>query len=63
MLFVQGLMPGALMEGLRNCRDHPSPCSGVIHNIQADMRAYGDTRLVVGGGIMMVLGLVALPSE
>jgi hypothetical protein len=63
MLFVQGLIPGllgALMEGLRNCRDHPSPSRGPIHNIRTDMRVYGDIRLVVGGGVLMVLGLRTL---
>jgi hypothetical protein len=59
MLFVRGLIPGllgALMEGLRNCRDHPSPSRGPIHNIQTDMRLYGDIRMVICGAIMMILG-------
>ena len=66
MLFTRGLIPGllgALMEGLRNFCDHSSPSRGPIDTIQTDMRRYGDIRLVVGGGVMMILGLVALPSE
>ena len=63
MLFVRGLIPGLLgwlMEGLRN---FPFPTKGPIHKIQTDMRRYGDIRLVVGGGVMVILGLVALPPN
>ena len=66
MLFVRGLIPGllgALMEGLTNCRDHPSPSRGPIQNIRTDMRLCGDMRLVVGGGAVILLGLRALPLE
>jgi hypothetical protein len=66
MVFDLGLLPGllgTLMEGFRNFRDHPSPSRRLIHHIQTDMRRYGDIRLVLGVGVMMVLGLVALPSS
>jgi hypothetical protein len=66
MLFVLGLLPGllsSLMERLLNFRDHSSPSREPIHNIKTDMRRYGDIRLVLGGGLMMILGLVALPSD
>ena len=64
MLFALGLIPGMLgplIEVLRSRPYYPSPSRRLIHNIQADVRRYGDIRLVVGGGVMMILGLVALP--
>jgi len=63
MLFALGLIPGLLgtmIEGLRNVRDYSSPSGGLIQHIQADIRRYGDIRLVVGGGVLMILGFVAL---
>src|SRR5215469_1591556 len=54
-------MLGPLIEVLRSRPDYPSPSRRLIHNIQADVRRYGDIRLVVGGAVMMFLGLVALP--
>jgi hypothetical protein len=64
MFFDRALLPGllgALMERLWNFGNQPSSSRRPIHNIQADMRRYGDIRLVLGGGVMMILGLVALP--
>jgi hypothetical protein len=64
LLFDLGLLPGLLgtvMEGLGDFSHHPSPSRGPIHNIKTDMRLYGDIRLVVGGGVIMILGLAALP--
>jgi hypothetical protein len=61
MLFVRGLIPGLLgwlMQRLRNFCDHPSPSTGPTQNIKTDMRRYGNIRLVVGGGAMMILGLL-----
>jgi len=59
MSFVLGLIPGllgALMDGLRN----RSSSAGPIRKIKTDMRLYGNIWLVVGGGVMIILGLVAL---
>ena len=66
MAFDLGLLPGllgVLMEALRNFRPHPSPPRRPTHNIRTDIRLYGDIRLVLGGEVMMILGLVALPSS
>lgn len=65
MLFALGLIPGLLgpmIEVLRSLRDYASTSSGLINNIQTDIRRYGDIRLIVGGAVMMFLGLVLLPS-
>ena len=64
MLFDLGLLPGLvgpLMEGLRNFWSQPHPSRRPMPNIGTDMRRYGDIRLVLGGGIMMIFGLLALP--
>ena len=61
MLFVLGLLPGllgTLMEGLGNFSDHHPPARRPIHNIQNDMRRYGDICLAISGGGMMILGLL-----
>lgn len=66
MLFVLGLLPGflgTLMERLGNFSDHPSPSRRPTQNIWTVIRLYGDIPLVLGGGVMMILGLVALPSS
>lgn len=65
MLFALGLIPGLLgpmIEVLRSLRDYASTSSGLINNIQTDIRRYGDIRLIVGGAVMMFLGLVLLSS-
>ena len=63
MSFVLGLIPGllgALRDGLRNFRSDRSSSRGPIRKIKTDMRLYGNIWLVVGGGGMIILGLVAL---
>jgi hypothetical protein len=63
MLFDLGLLPGwvgPLMEGLRNFWSQPHPSRRPMPNIGTDMRRYGDIRLVLGGGVMMILGLLGL---
>ena len=63
MLFVLGMIPGllnGLAEGLRNFLDDFSPTKGPFSNSQTDSRISGEIWLVLGGGVMMILGLVAL---
>ena len=64
MLFVLGMIPGVLaglMDGLQNFRNHLSPTRGPIRRLQTDRRLFcGDICLLVGGGVMMIAGLLAL---
>jgi hypothetical protein len=63
MFLVVGLIPGLLsapLEGLRNFRDGPSALREPIYDLRTDMRLYGDFRLVVGGGVAIIVGLLAL---
>ena len=48
------------MEGLQNFLDYLSQTGEPVHRPQADLRLSGDIWLLVGGGVMMILGLVAL---
>jgi hypothetical protein len=66
ILFVLCMIPGllaALMEGLRNFRDHFSRTRRPFHNIQTDLPLSLDIWLLVGGGVMMIVGLQALLSS
>jgi hypothetical protein len=66
MLFVLGMIPGLLtelVEGLRNFRDHLSPAKRPYRDIQTDSRVSGEILLIVGGGLIMILGLLALLSN
>jgi hypothetical protein len=66
MLFVLGMIPGllaGLVEGLRNLRDHLSPAKRPYQDIQTDSRVSGEILLIVGGGLIMILGLLALLSN
>jgi len=61
MVFDLDLLPGflgTLLEGLQNFPDHPPPSRRLVLHIQTDMRRYGDIRLVLGGGVIMILGLL-----
>jgi hypothetical protein len=63
MLFAVGMMPGlviALREGLQNFRDHFVPIRRPFRNIPTDSQLSGDVWLVAGGGVIMILGLLAL---
>jgi hypothetical protein len=51
------------LEGLRNFRDHFSPTRESFHNVQTDLRLSLDTWLLVGGGVMMIFGSLALLSS
>jgi hypothetical protein len=65
MLFVLGMIPGllaGLAEGLRNFRDHFLPPGRPYRNIQADSRVSGEIWLVLVGGTMRIIGLLALLS-
>lgn len=66
MLFALGMAPGliaALREGLENFRDHVSQTRGPISRFRTDLRFSGDIWLLVGGGVMMITGLLALLSR
>ena len=66
MLFVLGMSPGliaALREGLENFRDHISQTRGPIYRFRTDPPFSGDIWLLVGGGVMMIVGLLALLSR
>jgi len=57
--FALGMMPDLIdtfFEGMRNFRDNFSPTRGPIP-IQTDS---AQLWLVVGGGVMMIIGLLAL---
>jgi hypothetical protein len=63
MLFVLGMVPGVLaglMDGLQNLRNHLSPTRGPIRRLQTHHRLSGDICLLVGGGVMMIAGFLAL---
>ena len=66
LLFALGMMPGVIarflegvrttfLEEMRNLRQDFSPTP-----INTDLRIRGDIWLVVGGGVMMIAGLLAL---
>jgi hypothetical protein len=66
MLFLLGLVPGlraALIEALHNFRDHFSPTRESSHNVQTNLLFSLDTWLLVGGGVMMIFGMLALLSS
>jgi hypothetical protein len=66
ILFGLGMFPGliaTLREGLENFRDHVSQTQGPIYRSQTDRRFSGDIWLLVGGGVMMIVGLLALLSR
>jgi hypothetical protein len=66
MLFALGMFPGliaALREGLENFRDHLSQTRGPSYRLQTDLRVSGEIWLLVGGGAMMIVGLLALLSR
>ncbi|PWT99834.1 MAG: hypothetical protein C5B51_26345 [Terriglobia bacterium] len=61
MLFVLGMMPRvliALVEGLRNLQDHIAGMREQLNN-HVDLGG-GDIWLVVGGGLLMIAGSLAL---
>jgi hypothetical protein len=63
ILFGLGMIPGlvaALVEGLQNFLDQLSQTGEPVHRSQADLRLSGDIWLLAVGGLMMILGLVAL---
>jgi hypothetical protein len=63
MLFVLGMFPGlmaALREGLENFRDHLSQTRGPIYRFQTNLDFSGHIWLLVAGGLMMIVGLLAL---
>ena len=63
ILFGLGMFPGliaTLREGLENFRDHVSQTQGPIYRSQTDRRFSGDIWLLVAGGVMMIVGLLAL---
>ena len=65
MLLVLGMIPAflvALMEALRNFLDPLYPTGGPCYRFCAHLRLSGDIWLLVGGGVMMILGLLALLS-
>jgi hypothetical protein len=66
LLFFLGMIPGllaGLVEGLRNFWDDLSPVKRPYRDIQTDSRVFGEILLVVGGGLIMILGCVALLSR
>jgi hypothetical protein len=63
MLFALSMRPrliAALVEGLRNFRDHLSGTSGLAQNTHADVQVRGDIWLLVCGAVLMISGLIAL---
>ena len=66
ILFGLGMIPGlpaTLVEGLQNFLDHLSQTGEPVHRSQTDLRPSGDIWLLVGGGVMMIVGLLALLSR
>ena len=65
MLLVLGMIPAflvALTEALRNFLDPLYPTGGPWYRFCAHLRLSGDIWLLVGGGVMMIVGLLALLS-
>jgi hypothetical protein len=63
MLLVLGTIPAfvvALTEVLRNFLDPLYPTGGPWYRFRAHLRLSGDIWLVICGGAMIILGLVAL---
>jgi hypothetical protein len=63
MLFVLGMVPGllgALKEGLENFRNRVFPPGWPVHRLETNFCITGDIWLLVGGGVMMIAGLMAL---
>jgi hypothetical protein len=63
ILFGLGMIPGllaTLVEGLQNFMDHLSQTGEPVHRSQTHLRLSGDIWLLTVGGLMMILGLVAL---
>jgi hypothetical protein len=57
------MIPGLLatfVEGLQNFLDHSSRSGGPVHRSRTDLRLSGDIWLLVSGGVMMIVGLLAL---
>ena len=66
ILFGLGMIPGlfaTLVEGLQNFMDDLYPTRGPIDGSPTDLRLSGDIWLLVGGGVMMIAGLLALLSR
>jgi hypothetical protein len=66
ILFGLGMIPGlfaTLVEGLQNFLDDVSQTGEPVHGAQTDLRLSGDIWLLVGGGVMMIVGLLALLSR
>ena len=63
MLLVLGMIPAfvvALMEALTNFLDPLYPTGGPWYRFCAHLRVSGAIWLLVGGGVMMIVGLLAL---
>lgn len=63
MLFALGLFPGllpALTERFQGLLDHFFRSRRGIHRIQADLLLSGDVWLLAGGGVILIVGLLAL---
>jgi hypothetical protein len=63
MLVVLGMIPNLIagaVAGLRNFWDYFYPPRGPDHTLPPDSYLSGELCLLVGGGVLMVAGLVAL---
>jgi hypothetical protein len=62
ILFPLGLFPGllpALMERFQSLQDHFFPSRGV-RKFETDLPLHSDVWLIASGGVMLILGLLAL---
>jgi hypothetical protein len=63
ILFALGLFPGslpALLERFQSLRDRFFPSTGRNHKVPADLPLHSDVWLLGGGGVILILGLLAL---
>jgi hypothetical protein len=66
MLLVLGMIPAflvALTEALRDFLDPLYPTGGPWYRFCAHLRVSGGIWLLVGGGVMIIVGLLALLSS
>ena len=63
LLFALGSFPGLIAALRENFRNHISQTRGPISRLQTDSRPSGDIWPLAGGGVMMIVGLLALVSR